>query len=768
MNAQGKTDADEIGPTCPQGIPAHVNLCQPFGKPDAAVQQVTMISHVPLPGLISCQGVDATVGGCAVKCEVETCLLVEHAQQWRLDQLTLGDFVAEISLAPNEQRELETSRMQRSIVEQSREDVTQFELTKELSTTQREAATVSAIASKVNGWRATNAMDLSVGATIPIKAVQINVQGKFSATTEVQSQVTNTTEHRTEHVHESVVKAAEKLTQQTKIMVRSSTETVFSATERRTLRNPSQTDSLHLYAYEVRKSYTVATWPRRVRPALRVRVLPMQFDAGFVAENPGFLTESVFDAQIRAHVDDACRAAGSTVIRSSETAALDVLERLLFHDFDPDFVPDGDDVADGSAVFDLSWPRRQLFDKVRLLFKKDHYARLFDDPHAIFKQSPVPSVEDPAKNPGGSGAKAATKGAVDNTLQIVQAVKTAAMLDPIAGYIGQFTNSQKDLVAASTAPAAALGPPPLPPEDGAFGSRRPSSDGATNGDSGMWEWMQTSASGLVLQWRYLFWLWFAGKTGSNGAAATFWRENRSELLRRYAEVIASQFTGAARAILVDFGETTQLARRLDAYSMIAETAFGPPGSLPSRNGELALTAVLRHLQAHAAAYTERYMQWLEKHMGRAGVAELLDAAVGQANWGSVDYLKSGEDRGIRWFDMPQVRGIGREYFVPLTAPADAKSDFGTLLRPAIKVMQSLTAGMTAGEQAVKAAIAGLGPAETVDEQIPWAPKDKQVQDQKWDHGGQTTPSVPVPKVVVTKGVHVLADGVHVVAAASKC
>jgi hypothetical protein len=718
---------------CATGHSGHFDLCHPFGKAADPRQQLTLLSHVPLPNLLKASGLQsAKLAGRDVLCEVQACLYVEHTQQWRLDQLGLGDLVAEISLAPGEERELETYRMERTIVEQSREDVSQFETSREISSLDRESTSVSATASKVNGWRATNSMDLAVGATIPLDVgFDVKADASYKVSSEQSTQLTETTDQRTEHVHEGTVRAAEKLANQTKVQVRTTRETTSSYTDRRTLRNPSPTDSLHLYAYEVNKYFTIATWPSKVAPALRVRLKPLVFDKAFVAENPGFLQGAVADALLATAVPDAHQAASALVVRAADDQALQILERLLFDDVDPDFaavcptIPP--DTTSAAAVFDLSWPRRQDFDKVRLMFWTGHYARVHQPGSAILKQS-APGAEG-----GGSSPSVG-----DKILDLLPA--------PIAyGY---------KLIFGDSPPPAK---PPTKPsfQDGAVSSRRP--DDNAEGDSGLWEWAQTGASAIFLQWRYLFWLWYAAEQKPSSTAGSFWLANRGELLRRYAEQVNTKFEGLSRAVLVDFGESTQLARRLDAFALVAETTFGTPGGLPSRDAETALTGLLAHLNSHAEIYTERYLEWQERLGGSNWRKALIADAIGHADWGD-KYNDMNSERGDRWFDHNDVRRVGCDLLVPLreAAPGDVG---GKLLRPAFLAMRTLAKGLAVSSSAVQDVLAAAKGA---------AQEAAPIAERHTGAGESTKQKRSEAKVLISYGVQVLADGVHVVAAGSKC
>jgi hypothetical protein len=753
-------------------------LCQPFDAEAVPTQHLSFLSYVPVDGVVAQTWANdgkpfrthppkATVGGRGLEFDMSGCLLLEHAQLWQLTGLALGDLVAEVSVAPGEELEIESYRMERTLIEQSREDATQFEAARELAVTDRESASVAVVAAKVEGWTATDSMDYGVhqSATVEFPFKELAGKGssdfKLDATKQKQAheETTSSTTKQTEHVHEAIVKSSEKLTTQSKVVVKTSRETVASVRRRRVVRNSSDTAALHLYAYEVVKRYTIVTWPRACKPALHLRVRPMAFDAAFVAQNPGFLDAALVDAVVKAKLSDAVEAAAQVVMRGDENAGLDVLEMLLFYD------PSTSIQASETAILDLSWPRRQSFDVLNLPLSNLLYAGKGE---ATFM----------AGKAGTTGWKAVP---VPNASSTPTGIWPVDKVYELYKWITGKPSTPAPTMFVETAITADTAPPPAP---GAVGAPRPTSDEA----SGMWEWAQTAASGIFLQWRYLYWMYYVAAwgmdKGDHAGAAALWRSSRKELLQRFAAEVARSFTGQARAILSDYGETTALARRLDAFLLVADTVFGSVGAGgASRKAESALSIVLAHLNGTREVYTERFLAWIEQFGGRNGVRSLFDKAVSipYCNYTYPGTTVEFPNDVQGYYDLRDIRRSGLSYFVPLRPPKPANSAFA--VEKITLALTALSVGQSVRESKLKSALAdALGDGKKTPAPVftirdtgtskkkpgsRFDPKSAGEGAEEYDEQADDAKGAGV-EVFVSTDVRVLADGVHLVAARAQC
>jgi hypothetical protein len=144
------------------------------------------------------------------------------------------------------------------------------------------------------------------------------------------------------------------------------------------------------------------------------------------------------------------------------------------------------------------------------------------------------------------------------------------------------------------------------------------------------------------------------------------------------------------------------------------------------------------------------LEWQERLGGSNWRKALIADAIGHADWGD-KYNDMNSERGDRWFDHNDVRRVGCDLLVPLreAAPGDVG---GKLLRPAFLAMRTLAKGLAVSSSAAKGAAQEAAP----------------IAERHTGAGESTKQKRSEAKVLISYGVQVLADGVHVVAAGSKC
>ncbi|MBM4342804.1 MAG: hypothetical protein FJ100_05455 [Deltaproteobacteria bacterium] len=269
----------------PQQPTQVVRLVQFYRATSTKAEQVTVDQALP--------------GVSKVDIETHAGLLYRYRQIWQLRKVEIGDLVSQLSLAPGEQVELAVERFERRSMEQSREDTTQMDQSTESTSADREALSVTQTAARANQWSVSGTLSYGVAGAGP----------SASVTASYGEQASNALTNTVNSVHEQTRKAATALKTQTKIAVKATTKTTTKTTQTRKIGNPSETQTLQIWGYELYKNFRVATAVDTVEPALLVRVRPLSFDSQFLVTRSGFLREALFDAALQDVLDDAIGAA---------------------------------------------------------------------------------------------------------------------------------------------------------------------------------------------------------------------------------------------------------------------------------------------------------------------------------------------------------------------------------------------------------------------------------------------------------------------------
>jgi len=282
------------------------------------------VGQLPNPLALQGQSVNVTVRGS---------ILAWFSQQWKLQEVMVGDYANLISLAPGEILTIEVRRTQHTLLEQTQESTSTVENGTENLDSDKESITVANTSARTANW--------SISGTGGFSLAGIGASG--SATD--SNTVNNTTSNTLNSIHETTVKSTQKVTTQTKLQVRGVTEATVDVRQTRVLKNPFQDRSLDLNLYEVVKKFQVqtalqASAPNGAsHPALQLLITatlqPISFNQGFVCTNQAFLQAQLLDSQLL----DALSSIVSSleqVLPADQTqaidTALDVLEQYLFED----------------------------------------------------------------------------------------------------------------------------------------------------------------------------------------------------------------------------------------------------------------------------------------------------------------------------------------------------------------------------------------------------------------------------------------------------
>jgi hypothetical protein len=261
----------------------------------------------------------------AVKINVGVGILFRIRQDWNRQAIRPGDLVSVISLAPNETVQVTVSKSTKRSIERSRENATQIENSTELTITDRESLDVVQTAARQSQWNVSG----NIGFRVPNSPLSGGIQSNQSSSAQ------SSTSKTVGSIHEQVGRSSSLLRTQTKVSVTVREEVLQTEVKGRMLHNPSNSNMLHLWGYEVIKQFQVTTRPTHASAALRIGIEPFAFDDEFVATQGEFLSASLIDSSLNDVLDSALAAARAKC-RSVPVAGADLelstAESLLFWD----------------------------------------------------------------------------------------------------------------------------------------------------------------------------------------------------------------------------------------------------------------------------------------------------------------------------------------------------------------------------------------------------------------------------------------------------
>ncbi len=180
-------------------------------------------------------------------------LLNTYEQTWELRGYSRGALLSSLTLAPNEETEIEVFTWDRLKVEEEQTFGSEFEGNREISVLSR---TTSDVAASLSEALTTNA-GIQGGISLPVQSVpaEIDANGNLS----IQNQVETSLESTLERVDEATRRASEKfrLTHQVKIM--QTRETGEETRTKRRLQNQNQSRTLTLNHFEILENHRVTT-----------------------------------------------------------------------------------------------------------------------------------------------------------------------------------------------------------------------------------------------------------------------------------------------------------------------------------------------------------------------------------------------------------------------------------------------------------------------------------------------------------------------------
>jgi hypothetical protein len=261
---------------------------------------------------------------------------------------------------------------------------------------------------------------------------------------------------------------------------------------------------------------------------------------------------------------------------------------------------------------------------------------------------------------------------------------------------------------------------------------------------------------------------------SVGAAAEVWAGHRQPLLAAFAQLLAQKFDNNTRHQFVDTGQSTEWARRLDAFVLLNSVlnlankpATSDEFSSPDVDAqERALSEVLAHLTSNAARYTNLFLSDLERRVGPGCWDRFVQNSMLEAV--GVDHADLGDFR--TWYDANRISRIGCELRVPVPDLAEAFADSPGVM-PAVLLTNAVVThgGEDPPEEVLTSAAVAAKSVGMEASRAGSVPGLDRTQRRGSTGHRQTSKrgerEVPVaPKVVVRADVvRVLADGAHFVA-----
>jgi hypothetical protein len=282
--------------------------------------------------------------------------LSEFEQSWALTGYSRGALVSSLTLIPDEEVTIEVFTWDRSKLEDERNQATEVERSVETSALTRISSQLNSTLTETTDKNA----NLGLGASLPVEAVKLDVDGQVGVTDSVSQGITSTVDT----INETTRRAAERFKTTSQIKVVQTRETGTETRVTRKLHNPSRSKALTVHCFEVLEHYDVMTsLVRADRLVLLVDVpAPKSFEIHFVLAHedklqrvllgasfmPGFeaakilLAQQYFDqrstvkaeleaAAAKARRDTAAAAAGDppiVVIASQIRKKLDTLVNL--------------------------------------------------------------------------------------------------------------------------------------------------------------------------------------------------------------------------------------------------------------------------------------------------------------------------------------------------------------------------------------------------------------------------------------------------------
>ena len=320
---------EEAGDKCDCKHPGHqrdlpLQTCAPIRdhvSPDQTVAFQCEITSPNDPSAAASLSLDCWSTNASLKVS----LLADFEQKWHLARVAIGDHATTYSLSPLEIVTLEMRRLERSLLESSREVASALEQASEQTTSDKESLNVANTSSRSSNWSISASGSFSVGGV-----------GANAGITDAQT-VSSSLSSTLATIHETTEKSTRKLQTQTKIQIHGVTETAIDNRETRHLSNPYPDRSLHLHIYEINKEFDVSTALVNIRSMLTIHVHPLELGNPtvvdqFIEANLPFLQETLFDTDLRDALPEIGRALRTITSMKplSSSAALDALEDYLF------------------------------------------------------------------------------------------------------------------------------------------------------------------------------------------------------------------------------------------------------------------------------------------------------------------------------------------------------------------------------------------------------------------------------------------------------
>lgn len=246
-------------------------------------------------------------------------LLATFEQVWEPKGYTRGELITTIGLAPGEQLTLELHSWDKTIYKSQEELTTESALHLAETSNQRDSLTVA------RETASQTSMSLNVGATIPIKAVAVTLDGGVS------NQVSKNAKSTAEQTQQRTADAAYSLKTSRKLNIEVSREIGREQKQTRVISNTNRCHSLSCHYFEIMSNYLVTTRLASLEPCLLVPTPRGDVTSAWVLCHESILKRALLDKAYLPGFD-----AARTLESESAYVVLQKLRGKVPSDFEPE------------------------------------------------------------------------------------------------------------------------------------------------------------------------------------------------------------------------------------------------------------------------------------------------------------------------------------------------------------------------------------------------------------------------------------------------